>query len=295
MAWIQGHLLASREVSDGRRRQREGWVSSDRISLLISLLALLASGVTLYYQFWQGPLVRAYPSRVVYLSKSNQIGIPVSFTNSGAAADIIIDGSIDLTPDTRGPSQTFGLGWISPFEQKVTYADGKWTEAARAYLPFTGLPLKTGDVGVEVFWFNPPSGNFSFQPGRYTACAHFVSAGKGSVPSGAKSGQSKSRADCSSFITFNLDSHWLDLPHSGSQDSLGLDAADWLVGDGLQQAWRNTTHKFGQSARNWVLRFRKATLLRQFSKSLPTTVDWSADHLFLYRIGAADLADDALR
>jgi len=189
-------------------------------------LALLASGVTLYYQFWQGPLVRAYPSRVVYLSKSNQIGIPVSFTNSGAAADIIIDGSVDLAPDPHGPSHTFALRWISPFEQKVTYADGKWTEAARAYLPFTGLPLKNGDIGVEVFWFNPPSTTFSFQPGRYTACAHFVSAGKGFVPSGANTGQSKARADCSSYITFNLDSGWLDILHGSSQDSLGLDAQD---------------------------------------------------------------------
>jgi len=199
---------------------------SDRISLLISLVALLASGLTLYYQFWQGPMVHAYPSRVVYLSKSNQIGIPVSFTNSGAAADIIIDGSVDLAPDPHGPSQTFGLRWVSPFEQKLTYADGKWTEAARAYLPFTGLPLKNGDIGVEVFWFNPPSGNFTFQPGRYTACLHFVSAERGPVPSGARSGRSKSRADCSSFVTFNLDSGWLDLLRSGSQDSLGLDAED---------------------------------------------------------------------
>jgi len=62
----------------------KGGAFSDRISLLISIVALLASRLTLYYQFWQGPLVHAYPSRVVYLSKSNQIGISVSFTNSGA-------------------------------------------------------------------------------------------------------------------------------------------------------------------------------------------------------------------
>jgi len=94
------------------------------------------------------------------------------------------------------------------------------------YLPFTGLPLKDGDIGVEVFWFNPPSGNFSFQPGRYTACAHFVSAERGPVPSRARTGQSKSRADCSSFVTFSLDSGWLDMLHSGSQDSVGLEAED---------------------------------------------------------------------
>ena len=40
---------------------------SDRVSLLISVLALVASGVALYYQFWQGPIVRAYPSRMIYL------------------------------------------------------------------------------------------------------------------------------------------------------------------------------------------------------------------------------------
>src|SRR5271157_4758766 len=87
---------------------------SDQISLLISLFALLASGVTLYFQFWQGPLVRVYPSRMVYLSKSNQIGIPVAFTNSGTAADVIIGGSIDLARDTHGPSQAFRLRWVSP-------------------------------------------------------------------------------------------------------------------------------------------------------------------------------------
>jgi hypothetical protein len=204
----------------------KGGGSSDRMSLVISLFALVASGATLYYQFWRGPVVRAYPSHKVYLSKSRQIGVPVAFTNAGTAADVVTEGSLDLTRDAQGPSWAFDLRWVSPFEQRFSFENGKWTEAEQVYSPFTSLSLKAGDTDAEVFWFEPQSGNFSFQPGRYTACTHFVSAEKKTIPSGEKIGKSGPQQDCSSFITFELDSGMLGILNGGSQDNVALDVKE---------------------------------------------------------------------
>ena len=154
--------------------------------------------------------------------------------NEPGEADVDFAGSLELARDTQGPSQAFHLRWVSPFEQKFTYTNDKWTEAARVYSPFTDLSLKAGDTGEEVFWFDPPSGNFSFQPGQYTACVRFVSAGKGRVPSGVKTGQSRPPADCSCSITFNLDSELLGSLSSGGQDSVPVYAKESSAGGAAQ-------------------------------------------------------------
>jgi len=75
---------------------------SNMVSLAISVLALFASLATLYWQFLRGPKVRAYQPNVVYLGRS-QIGIPVTFTNDGTAADVVV-----LAPSISRPARALG-------------------------------------------------------------------------------------------------------------------------------------------------------------------------------------------
>lgn len=196
-------------------------LSTDRISLGIAILALLVSAFGLYYQFLQGPVVRAYRPNVVYLTKS-QIGVPVAFTNTGTAADVVTDGSLKLSWNGQSRDQTLKLKWVSPFERRISLEDGKWKEEAREYSPFSHLLLKAGDTDQEILWFVPSSG-FSLQPGSYRACANFLSVSGGMIRPGAKAGRPPLREECSARAEFELNSTQLDMLNRSDQESLPID------------------------------------------------------------------------
>lgn len=201
-------------------KDKERGLSVDRVSLGIAILALAVSVFTLYYQFLQGPVVRAYRPNVVYLTRS-QIGIPVAFTNAGTAADVVTDGSLKLSWNAQSPEQVFKLTWVSPFEKRISLEDGKWKEEAREYLPFSHLPLKAGDTDQEVFWFVPSAG-FTFRPGPYSACASFLSVGGGMVRPGARAGRSL-KEECSAWVEFELNNAQADMLSRSDQESLPIE------------------------------------------------------------------------
>ncbi len=201
-------------------REKNSGLSTDRISLGIAILALAVSAFTLYYQFLQGPVVRAYRPNVVYLTKS-QIGIPVAFTNTGTATDVVTDGSLKLTRNGQ-PEQALKLAWVSPFEKRISLEDGKWKEEAREYLPFSHLPLKAGDTDQEVFWF-VPSSSFTFQPGPYRACASFFAVSEGMVRPGAKAGRPPLKEECSAWVEFELNTAQADTMGRSDQESVPIE------------------------------------------------------------------------
>jgi hypothetical protein len=198
---------------------------SDRITLALATLALLVSAVTLYDQFLKGPEVRAYRPNLVYLTKS-QIGIPVAFTNGGTAADVVVNGSLEIAQDGSGPQQTLKLRWVSPFEKRLTYQNGKWTQPEREYSPFTPFPLKAGEADQKIFWFEPQSGDINFQPGIYHACARFMATSSGVIRSGVKVATSASQERCSSSVQFEVTTGSLEILNNGTQDALQLEVKE---------------------------------------------------------------------
>jgi|SRR5579863_3731689 len=206
-------------------------VKGGRVSFrksLLYLVAVVAAGATLYYESRLGnePVVLAYPSPMVYLSKPNQIGIPVAFTNSGTAAAAVVAGSLELARDGQRVGQAFALCCVSPVGQESSHDNDKRIRAARVDSPFTDVSLKAGRTGEQVFWFVPPPGGISFQPGQHTACVRLVSEWNARAPSGAEARHAKLPADCSFSLTFNLDRGALDILSSGSQDSVSLSARE---------------------------------------------------------------------
>lgn len=209
----------------GETDKKEGArLSADRISLAISILALLVSGFTLYYQFLLGPVVRAYRPNGVYLTKT-QIGIPVAFTNTGTAAEVVTDGWLKLNSNDQGPDQSLKLRWVSPFEKRFSYENGQWKEEVRTYSPFSHLLLKAGDTDEEVFWFEPPGpSNFSLQAGHYRACAAFRAVNEDLVRPGAKAGRPlAAKEGCSTSMEFDLNSGQVGVLSSNRQESLYID------------------------------------------------------------------------
>ena len=210
-------------MGDGAAKQRN---FSDRITLAIATLALLIGAVTLYDQFLKGPEIRAYGPNLIYLTKS-QIGIPVAFTNGGTAADVVIGGSLDVARDAQRLDQTFKLRWVSPFEKRLTYENGKWIQAKPEYSPFTPFPLRAGDADQKIFWFEPQSGNVNFQAGAYHACAGFLTVSSGMVRPGINVRISTSKEHCSCTVQFELTSGDLGMLNStGQEDSLQLDTKE---------------------------------------------------------------------
>lgn len=183
-------------------RSSNGNGVSNSVSLAISILALLISGGGLYWQFLRGPRVRAYQPNVVYVGKS-QLGIPVAFTNEGTAADVVVAGSLNLTPRPPGFNQEIPLYWVSSFEEKDSYdpnAQGqKFTKEKVDYVLFSHLPIKAGDTDAEIFWFDARS-NLGLQPGSYRACGRFRTASRAVVPAATKAAPK----DCSFSADFDL-------------------------------------------------------------------------------------------
>ncbi|HEY6292035.1 MAG TPA: hypothetical protein VI455_10825 [Terriglobia bacterium] len=179
---------------------------SNSVSLAISILALLISAGGLYWQFLRGPRIRAYQPNVVYVGRS-QIGIPVAFTNEGTTADVVVSGSLDLTPRTSGFDKPIPLFWVSPFEQKKGYDPAaaeqqKWTSEKVDYVLFSHLPIKAGDTDAEIFWFDARV-NLGLQPGSYHACGRFMTARRVTVPAATGLIRAASR-DCSFSVDFEL-------------------------------------------------------------------------------------------
>jgi hypothetical protein len=176
---------------------------SNSVSLGISILALLISAGGLYWQFLRGPKVRAYQPNVVYVSSSS-IGIPVAFTNEGTTADVVVSGSLELTPRPPGLNQAIPLFWVSPSEQKRSYdasaPDGqKWADEKVDYVLFSHLPIKAGETDAEIFWFDQRV-NIGLQPGCYHACGRFGTARRVTVPAAT----GPVTKDCSFSVDFEL-------------------------------------------------------------------------------------------
>ena len=206
----------------GNGDSKGGMKLSDWLTIGIAGVALLVSGATLYDQFLKGPALSAYRPNLVYLTKS-QVGIPAAFTNTGTAADVIVDGSLEIAQDASGPPQTLKLRWVSPFEKQLTYENGKWTQSERQYSPFTAFPLKAGDADQKIFWFEPQSGVLNFQPGTYRACARFTAITSGLIRPGVKRPNAISQEHCSSSVEFEITSGNLGILNSDPQESLQLD------------------------------------------------------------------------
>jgi len=187
-------------MADDKSSKSDG--ISNSVSLAISILALLISGGALYWQFLRGPRVRAYQPNVLYVGKS-QLGIPVAFTNEGTAADVVVSGSLDLTPRPPGFNREIPLYWLSSFEEKESYdpnAQGqKFTKEKVHYVLFSHLPIKAGDTDAEIFWFDARS-NLGLQPGAFHACGRFRTASKAVVPNATKAASK----DCSFSVDFDL-------------------------------------------------------------------------------------------
>jgi hypothetical protein len=195
---------------------------SNSVSLAISILAMLISAGGLYWQFLRGPKVRAYQPNVVYVAKS-QIGVPVAFTNEGAKADVVVSGTLDLTPQPPASGEAIPLYWVSPYEEKDSYDPNiqdpqkRFTKEKVDYVRFTHLPIKAGETDAEMFWFDKRS-DIVLKPGPYHACARFVTASGTTVPTAMGAASS----NCSFSVEFELTGSilsMLELPPSG----LGLD------------------------------------------------------------------------
>lgn len=194
-------------MGDDKSSKNEG--VSNKVSLVISVLALLISAGGLYWQFLRGPRVRAYQPNVVYVAKS-QIGIPIAFTNEGTTADVVVSGSLDLTPHPQALDQPMKLIWVSPFERKKSYDQDapdekqKWADEKVDYVLFSHLPIKAGDTDAEIFWFQAPlNGNIDLQPVSYHGCGRFMTARRAIVPS-AMSPARVSSKDCSFSVDFEI-------------------------------------------------------------------------------------------
>ncbi|HEV2380296.1 MAG TPA: hypothetical protein VG206_10930 [Terriglobia bacterium] len=194
---------------------------SNSVSLVISILAMLISAGGLYWQFLRGPKVRAYQPNVVYVGKS-QIGVPVAFTNEGAKADVVMSGSLDLTPQP-GSSEAIPLYWVSPYEEKDSYDPSvqdpqkRFTKEKVDYVRFSHLPIKAGETDAEMFWFDKRS-DIGLKPGSYHACARFATARGHTVPAATGSASQ----NCSFSVDFELTGpilSMLEFPPNG----LGLD------------------------------------------------------------------------
>jgi hypothetical protein len=194
-------------MADDKSSKSDG--ISNSVSLAISILALLISGGGLYWQFLRGPRVRSYQPNVVYVGKS-ELGIPVAFTNEGTAADVVVSGSLDLTPRPPGLNQEIPLYWVSPFEEKESYdpsAQGQKFEKEKVdYVLFSHLPIKAGDTDAEIFWFDARS-NLGLQSGSYHACGRFRTASRAIVPAATKA----TSKDCSFSVDFDLTASDLSL------------------------------------------------------------------------------------
>ncbi len=188
-------------MADDKSSRSDGISSS--VTLAISILALLVSAGGVYWQFLRGPRVRAYQPNVVYVGKS-QVGIPVAFTNEGTAADVVVSGSLDLTPRPPQFNQEIPLLWLSPFEEKESYDPNaaqslKYTKEKVDYVLFSHLPIKAADTDAEIFWFDAQR-DLGLQPGSYHACGRFRTAARVLVPSATKG----TPRDCSFSVDFDL-------------------------------------------------------------------------------------------
>jgi len=90
---------------------------SNSVSLVISILAMLISAGTLYWQFLRGPKLRAYQPNVLYVSKQS-IGIPVAFTNEGTSADVSFPVRWILRRDRRNLIRPFPYSGYHPLNGK---------------------------------------------------------------------------------------------------------------------------------------------------------------------------------
>jgi hypothetical protein len=177
---------------------------SNSVSLGLSILAVLISAGGLYWQFLRGPRIRAYQPNVVYVSTTS-IGVPVAFTNEGTSADVLVSGSLDLTPRPPKLDQAIPLYWVSPFEEEDSYDPNeqnpqkKYTKEKVEYVLFSHRPIKAGETDAEIFWFDHHV-DIGLEPGCYHACGRFGTARGVTVP-GATSATTRA---CSFSADFEL-------------------------------------------------------------------------------------------
>ena len=187
------------------------------VSLVVSIVALFFSAWSFYYESLRGPRPRAFPARVFYISGLRQMGVPVSFYNSGTTTAVIRNVSLELS--AAGQTKSLGLHWVSPFENRFIQKGGKWTPADKAYTDFTVLLLKPGDTDSEVFWFEPAdSGPTLATADHYKACAKFFSVDNRLVPPGERA-VAPTDEPCTVGFEFDLDEgNVTDMKNNPAQD-----------------------------------------------------------------------------
>ena len=174
------------------------------ISLVVSIVAVVFSAWSFYYQSLRGSRPLAFPANVFYVSGLQQIGVPVSFYNSGTTTAVVRKASLQLST-AAGQTESLRLRWISPFENRVVQKENKWATVEVTYTGFTVLPLKPGDTDSEVFWFEPDPGQLTLAAANhYSACAKFFSVDNRLVPAGERA-VAPTDKQCSVSFEFDLD------------------------------------------------------------------------------------------
>lgn len=138
---------------------------TDWIAILVSLLAFIVAGFALYFSEFKKAEIKIGVGQNVFITRTPRIGIPCTFTNSGANQIVITDASLQCG------NNPVNFEWvqIGTLEQWAIDAQGKQeTKSPALYSTATPIAVKQRDQTTAVLWFGIGETEFKFIAGPTT-------------------------------------------------------------------------------------------------------------------------------